>query len=190
MTIHSSPEESYKLLASVITGLLCCFSKIDSTSLRLFQGSRNRAYNNLGKFQHVTCFHVGLSLTSKGTFAQHVCTCNSSSPPHVVVASKPSKIRLSAAMIRQPPCEDPSRRTPQPAITKSNEGQIVQRNRRNSNWHACMLPAQTNDVCLLHVCQPPLLMHVHLGEETYSHRDPDESGFPTNSQNQTLLEAE
>ena len=38
--------------------------------------------------------------------------------------------------------------------------------------------------------QPPLLMHVHLGEETYSHRDPDESGSPTNSQNQTLLEAE
>ena len=31
----------------------------------------------------------------------------------------------------------------------------------------------TNErVCLLHVCQPPLLMHVHLGEETYSHRDP------------------
>ena len=33
-------------------------------------------------------------------------------------------------------------------------------------------------------------MHVHLGEETYSHRDLDESDFPTNSQNQTLLEAE
>ena len=32
---------SYELLACVITGLLCCFSKIDSTSLRLFQGSRN-----------------------------------------------------------------------------------------------------------------------------------------------------
>ena len=49
----------------------------------------------------------------------------------------------------------------------------------------------TNEgVCLLHVCQPPLQMHVHLGEETYSHRDPDESDFPTNSQNQTLLEAE
>ena len=33
-------------------------------------------------------------------------------------------------------------------------------------------------------------MHVHLGEETYSFRDPDGSGFPTTSQNQTLLEAE
>ena len=33
-------------------------------------------------------------------------------------------------------------------------------------------------------------MHVHLGEETYSHRDLDESGFPTNSQNHTHLEAE
>ena len=33
-------------------------------------------------------------------------------------------------------------------------------------------------------------MHVHLGEETYSHRDQDESGFPTSSENQTLLEAE
>ena len=49
----------------------------------------------------------------------------------------------------------------------------------------------TNEsVCLLHVCQPPLLMHVHLGEEKSSHRDPDESGFPTNTQNQTLREAE
>ena len=33
-------------------------------------------------------------------------------------------------------------------------------------------------------------MHVHFGEETYSHRDQDESGFPTSSQNKTLLEAE
>ena len=33
-------------------------------------------------------------------------------------------------------------------------------------------------------------MHVRLGEETYSHRDPDESDFPTISQNQTLLKAE
>ena len=31
-------------------------------------------------------------------------------------------------------------------------------------------------VCVLHVCQPPLLMHVHLGGETYPHRDLDESG--------------
>ena len=33
-------------------------------------------------------------------------------------------------------------------------------------------------------------MHGHLGEETYSHREPDEPGFPTNSQKQTLHEAE
>ena len=32
-------------------------------------------------------------------------------------------------------------------------------------------------------------MHVHLGEETYSHRDPDESDLLISSQNQTLLEA-
>ena len=32
-------------------------------------------------------------------------------------------------------------------------------------------------------------MHVHIGEETYSHRDLDESDFPTHSQNQTLLDA-
>ena len=38
--------------------------------------------------------------------------------------------------------------------------------------------------------QPPLLMHVHLEEEMYSHRNQDESVFPTNWQNQTLLEAE
>ena len=48
-----------------------------------------------------------------------------------------------------------------------------------------MLSTQTNEfVCFT------LLMHVHLGEETCSHRDLDESGFPTNSQNHTLLEAE
>ena len=33
-------------------------------------------------------------------------------------------------------------------------------------------------------------MHVYVGEETYSHRDQEEFGFTTNSQNQTLLEAE
>ena len=33
-------------------------------------------------------------------------------------------------------------------------------------------------------------MHVHLGEETYSHRDLDECDFPTKSHSQTLLEAE
>ena len=33
-------------------------------------------------------------------------------------------------------------------------------------------------------------MHLHLGEETYSQRDQDEFGFPTNSQNETLLDAE
>ena len=37
----------------------------------------------------------------------------------VVIASKPSKIRLSAAMIRLPPCEDPSRRTPPATTTKT-----------------------------------------------------------------------
>ena len=37
----------------------------------------------------------------------------------VVVASKPSKIGLLAAMIKLPPCEDPSRRTTPAAITKN-----------------------------------------------------------------------
>ena len=75
-------------------------------------------------------------------------------------------------------------------VTKSNNGQIVQRNRTNSHWHVFMLSTQMNEFCLLHVCQPPLLMHVHLGEETYSHRDPDGFGLPTSSQNQTHFEAE
>ena len=54
----------------------------------------------------------------------------------------------------------------------------------------CVLSAQSNEVCLPHVCQPPLLMHVHLEGEMYSHRVRDESDFPTNSQKKTLLETE
>ena len=46
----------------------------------------------------------------------------------VDVASNPSSIRLSAAMIRLQPCEDPSRRTPS-TVTEAEKGQIVQRNR-------------------------------------------------------------
>ena len=54
----------------------------------------------------------------------------------------------------------------------------------------CMLSTQSNEFVCLQECQPPLLVRVHVGEETYSHRDQDESGFPTSSQNKALLEAD
>ena len=97
---------SYKLLASVITGLLCWFSKRDSTSLRLFHGPRNRAQNTL------------VNSTNKRNCAPHVLHLQLFQSTIVVVASKPSKIRLSAAITRPPLCEDPSRRTPQPQAPK------------------------------------------------------------------------
>ena len=73
-------------------------------------------------------------------------------------------------MIKLPPCEDPSRLTPQPQSPKP-----TQRSDRPEESETLQL------VRVLHVCQPPLLMHVHLGEETHSHRDPDESGLLTSS---------
>ena len=72
---------SYKLVASAITGLLCCFSQNDSASIRLSHGSRNRAQKHLGDFQHVQRFHVSLRFTSKGNCAQHVYIKTSSSQP-------------------------------------------------------------------------------------------------------------
>ena len=62
--------------------LLCCFSQIDSTSLRLVPRVQKQSEKHIGEFQHVMCFHVGLSLTNQQVnCAQHVYTCNSSSPP-------------------------------------------------------------------------------------------------------------
>ena len=58
---------SYKLLASVITGPLCCFSNILFHITQAFPRGQKQSVKHFGKFQHVKCFHVSLSLTSKGT---------------------------------------------------------------------------------------------------------------------------
>ena len=111
-----------------------------------------------------------------GNCAQHVYICSSS-----------IQDSLSAALIKQPPCEDPSRRTP--SRNHQNQQKSDRPERSEKLELARVRGVDTVErVCLIHVCRPQLLMHVHLGEETYSHRDQVVSGFPTNSQNQTLLE--
>ena len=68
---------------------------------------------HLGKFQHVKCFHVCPSLTSRGT--AHNTFALVTLPVH---HSRRCFKNIQDSFVSSAPCEDPSRRTPQPQSPK------------------------------------------------------------------------